>query len=190
MTEAKAKARWNLAQWVVIAVRAISLFGAFMPHPAPPVAPAGATAEIHYAPDENLEPIDVAEIDRARKTIDILAYVLTDNAIIDALARGPAWRRPQDPARSRDWRNGRATTILSPGLGETPEGIQIRTKAAGGALMHLKGYCVDGLVLRAGSANFSRSDETQRDNDLVIARGKVARAKFEAKFAKAWEWSK
>jgi hypothetical protein len=124
MTEAKAKARWNLAQWVVIAVRAISLYGAFMPHPAPPVAPAGATAEIHYAPDENLEPIDVAEIDRVRKTIDISAYVLTEDAIIDAFARGPAWRRPQDRARSRDWRNGRATTILPPGLGETPEGIQ------------------------------------------------------------------
>jgi hypothetical protein len=34
-----------------------SLYDAFMPHSAPPVAPAGATAEIHYAPDENLEPI-------------------------------------------------------------------------------------------------------------------------------------
>jgi hypothetical protein len=64
MTEAKAKARWNLAQWVVSAVRAI----AFMPHPAPPVAPAGATAEIHYAPDENLEPMDVAETARGRRS--------------------------------------------------------------------------------------------------------------------------
>ncbi|SFK43614.1 hypothetical protein [Methylocapsa palsarum] len=44
-------------------------------------------AAIHYAPAENLERIDVALIDVARRGIDMAAYVLTDWPVIEALTR-------------------------------------------------------------------------------------------------------
>jgi phosphatidylserine/phosphatidylglycerophosphate/cardiolipin synthase-like enzyme len=52
--------------------------------------------------------------------------------------------------------------------------------------MHLKGYCIDGRLLRTGSANFSRSGETRQDNDLVALRVANICAGFEAKFDRAW----
>ena len=45
----------------------------------------GALFEIHYAPRENLESVDVAEIGRAELSIDMAAYVLSDTQIIEAL---------------------------------------------------------------------------------------------------------
>jgi PLD-like domain len=61
-------------------------------------------------------------------------------------------------------------------------GLEVRSNAPGGELMHLKGYCVDHRLLRTGSANFSRSVETRQDNDLVASRGASVCAGFDAKF--------
>jgi hypothetical protein len=69
------------------------------------------------------------------------------------------------------------------------QGLKIRSKAPGGELMHLKGYCVDHHLLRTGSAN-SRSGETRQDNDLVALRGASVCAGFEAKFDQAWAKAK
>jgi phosphatidylserine/phosphatidylglycerophosphate/cardiolipin synthase-like enzyme len=52
--------------------------------------------------------------------------------------------------------------------------------------MQLKGYCVDHRLLRAGSANFSRSGEMRQDNDLVALRGASVCAGLDAKFDRAW----
>jgi len=41
-------------------------------------APGRADPAIHYAPAENLEHVDVAPIDSAKREIDLAAYVLTD----------------------------------------------------------------------------------------------------------------
>ncbi len=45
---------------------------------------------IHYAPDENLEHVDIGLIDSAKLEIDMAAYVLTDWAVIQALASAAA----------------------------------------------------------------------------------------------------
>jgi len=149
-------------------------------------APCGAaTAEVHYAPAENLEKIDVEALDQAGETIDMAAYVLTDAAIAEALkdagergVRVRIWRDPEMAERAAAYDQGAALAGV--------ENIEARTKAAGGELMHLKGYCVDGALLRTGSANFSRSGELTQDNDLVFVRGKAPCAGFEAKFDEAW----
>jgi host factor-I protein len=44
-----------------------------------------ATLDIHYAPAENLEAIDVDLINQAGLSIDMAAYVLSDAAVIEAL---------------------------------------------------------------------------------------------------------
>lgn len=52
--------------------------------------------------------------------------------------------------------------------------------------MHLKSYCVDGEVLRTGSANFSASGEKHQDNDLVIIRSAPLASAFRSEFEKIW----
>jgi len=46
--------------------------------------------EIHYAPEEDLEAIDVAIIGSAQNAIDMDAYVLSDRAMIRAIAAAGA----------------------------------------------------------------------------------------------------
>ena len=153
---------------------------------AQPSSPLEAAAEIHYAPGEDLETVDIALIGEATTQIDMAAYVLTDGAVIEALrlaaARG---------ARVRIWRDaGMAAKVgdydVEAQLGGRVRGLEIRSSSPGGELMHLKGYCVDHRLLRTGSANFSRSGETRQDNDLVALRGASVCAGFEAKFDHAW----
>jgi hypothetical protein len=64
-------------------------------------------------------------------------------------------------------------------LGGRVQGLELRSSAPGGELIHLKGYCVDHRLLRTGSANFSCSGETRQDNDLVALRGVSVCAGFE-----------
>jgi phosphatidylserine/phosphatidylglycerophosphate/cardiolipin synthase-like enzyme len=48
-------------------------------------ADSGSQLEVHYAPRENLESVDIREIGRAELSIDMAAYVLSDPQIIEAL---------------------------------------------------------------------------------------------------------
>jgi len=152
---------------------------------APALLSSSAPAEAHYAPDENLEPIDVALIDEASETIDMAAYVLTDVPIIEALtdaaARGVKIRLFRFPSSyAEDGRIGEALAALT-----RAPGVTERFKK-GADLMHLKSYCVDGATLRAGAANFSASGLKRQINDLFIFRGAHACDKFERAFAAMW----
>ena len=125
-------------------------------------------------------------IGEAAKQIDMTAYVLTDSAVIEAL-RGAAARG----VKVRIWRDASEAARLSDfdvaaQLGGRVPGLEVRSNAPGGELMHLKGYCVDHRLLRTGSANFSRSGETRQDNDLVALRGATVCAGIDAKFDRAW----
>jgi phosphatidylserine/phosphatidylglycerophosphate/cardiolipin synthase-like enzyme len=148
--------------------------------------PVGVRAEIHYAPSEDLERIDVALIREASKQIDMVAYVLTDTAVIAALRRASA-----RGVKVRIWRDANMAEKVGDydvagQLGGGVEGIVVRSNLPGAELMHLKGYCVDRRLLRTGSASFSRSGETRQDNDLVALRGESVCAGFDAKFDRAW----
>ena len=147
--------------------------------------PVSAGPEIHYAPAENLERVDVRLIDAARAAIDMDAYVLTDRAVIGALERAGErgvkiriWRDPEMAARVG------FADVAATVAPDDPD-IAMRVKAWG-PIMHLKAYCVDGAVLRTGSANFSRSGLIEQDNDLIVLRSAAACARFEARFAKIW----
>ena len=59
--------------------------------------------ELHYAPAENLEAIDVATIDGAGETLDVAAYVLTDVAVIRV--------KPASPLPSVSWGDSRALEV-------------------------------------------------------------------------------
>ena len=146
-------------------------------------APAAAIADpsIYYAPAENLEKIDVALIDSARASIDMAAYVLTDWPVLQALTRaadrGVKLRIYLDGGQNEQ----RYPSAPFDDLKGTPD-VEIRVKAKGGDLMHLKAYAVDGRVLRTGAANFSASGEKRQDNDLIIIESPAAAETFKRNF--------
>jgi phosphatidylserine/phosphatidylglycerophosphate/cardiolipin synthase-like enzyme len=141
---------------------------------------------IHYAPSENLEHVDVALIDSAKREIDLAAYVLTDWPVIQVLSR-----TADRGVKVRIYLDGTHLAEREPArvfqdLAETP-GVEIRTKRDHGGPMHLKSYEIDGRLLRTGAANFSASGKKRRDNDLVVIESGEAveafKRNFEARFA-------
>jgi len=137
-----------------------------------------ATLDIHYAPAENLEAIDVDLINQAGLSIDMAAYVLSDAAVIEALCdaadRGVAVRLYLDAGEYL------AQAQALGGL-FARVGVDARVKT-GGALMHMKAYAVDRERLRTGSGNFSRSGLSRQDNDLVVIDDARAVERFEREF--------
>ena len=139
-----------------------------------------AAPEIHYAPAENLERIDVALIDRAEHAVDMAAYVLTDVPVIEALTRaaqrGAAVRILLDREQFEHARESEIFHTL-----ETTPGVTIRIKRSK-VYMHLKSYAVDAHWLRTGAANLSASGLKRQDNDLVLVDDPALAAGFARTF--------
>lgn len=146
--------------------------------------------EVHYAPDEDLEAIDVGLLSSAQRSIDISAYSLTDPNIVSTIEL-----RAQSGVKVRIYRDHESTLeelrrespplILE--LSQTPN-IEVRVKRST-VLAHLKAFSIDQHILRTGSANFSRSAEEHQDNDLIIIRDPNLVARFETKFDGMWSRS-
>jgi phosphatidylserine/phosphatidylglycerophosphate/cardiolipin synthase-like enzyme len=153
-------------------------------------AQSGTQVEIHYAPRENLESVDVQEIGRAELSIDMAAYVLSDPQIIEALTdaaeRDVVIRLYLDKSQFAEHgpiRGGLVEALLA------HPNVVARVKGKG-VLMHLKAYAVDGEVLRTGSGNFSRSGLASQDNDLILITDQAVVDAFEANFDSIWARAK
>lgn len=148
--------------------------------------PEGPQPEIHYAPRENLESVDVREIGRAQLSIDMAAYVLSDARVImaltDAAERGVVIRLYLD--RSQFAEHGPAQSELMEAL-LVHRNVAARVKGEG-VLMHLKAYAIDGDVLRTGSGNFSRSGLAAQDNDAIFVTDSATVDSFEGNFERIW----
>ena len=143
--------------------------------------------EIHYAPAENLEQIDSSLIHSAHNTIDMAAYVLTDMAVIgeltDAAHRGVQIRLYLDgSSRSPGLRIQAALDDLF----RQPQ-VSLKIKPAQMAIMHLKGFVIDGQLLSTGSENFSVSGLKYHDNDLLVLRDQTSVQLFATKFEMMWQ---
>ncbi|SDR06060.1 PLD-like domain-containing protein [Rhizobiales bacterium GAS191] len=142
--------------------------------------------EIRYAPAADLERFDLALLRSANRSIDIAAYLLTDigliEALADAAARGVHVRLYLDGGQEA---SGPGFAGRARGLREAQR-IEVRLKPPGSEIMHLKSYCVDGKVLRTGSANFTVSGLKREDDDLVVIRDPAAIATFEQTFETMW----
>lgn len=145
-----------------------------------------APIEIHYAPQEDLERIDVGLIDDAEQSIDMAAYVLSDRDVIEALGnaadRGVTIRIYLDKSQFAE--HGPRAGGPIEALFAYPN-VFARVKGRG-VLMHLKAYAVDGARLRTGSGNFSHSGLAYQDNDLVLLDDRDAAAEFERNFEAIW----
>lgn len=146
---------------------------------------AAARLDLHYAPEENLERIDVGLIDGAKASIDMAAYVLTDVALIEALeraaGRGVKVRVFLEPNQERD---GTYASAAREKLLATP-GVEVKRNARS-VWMHLKSYLVDARLLRMGAANFSASGLKQQDNDLLISDDATLVKRFQSHFETMW----
>ncbi|MCC0003276.1 MAG: phosphatidylserine synthase [Methylobacteriaceae bacterium] len=149
--------------------------------------PSLAGVRLFYGPSPETAQVDIDALDRARRTIDMAAYVLTDRNVMDALGaaakRGVKVRIYLDRNESAR-ANGKATDALATLI--TTPGVSVRYKARGRDPMHLKTYLVDRRVLRTGSANFSVSGERYQDNDVVILESPALAGVFARNFEKMW----
>ncbi len=146
----------------------------------------GGPVRIAYGPGPGFDDIDPALIGRAKKTIDMAAYVLSDQRIIRALSaaasRGVRVRiyfDPEEFRRTRDYNDDLLALVDQPN-------VQGKIKAERDDLMHLKAYAVDGRWLRTGSANFSWSGETRQDNDIIVIDSPKAARQFTRRFDRIW----
>jgi len=154
--------------------------------PTPAQLPAGT----FYSPETNLETLDVAAIASAKQSLDLAAFSLTDQAVIDAIkARAQAGvlvRIYLDRGELQAECRGDISCQRSPihALMNFP-GVDIRVKFSK-VLMHLKSYAVDQALIRDGSANFSVQGESRQDNSATFSTDAVVAAVFENKFRAMW----
>ncbi|PPD42485.1 MAG: phosphatidylserine synthase [Methylocystis sp.] len=144
--------------------------------------PLYAGVRVYYGPGDGFETVDARLINGARHSIDMAAYLLTDRALVTALGRA-AMRG----VKVRLYLDGEETGRSAPfeQIADAPN-MEVRLKARGRDLMHLKSYQVDGRTLRTGSTNFSVSGEVYQDNDLIVIDSPQAAARFRAAFERLW----
>ncbi len=162
-----------------------------------PLAPAASPVKLlggeHYSPGEDLERLDYEAIRGARRSLDIAMYSFTDvllaAAVREAGSRGIHVRIYRDGEEyEREQAQARRHRSAMQALrGET--NIHIRVKAPGRDYMHLKVACIDGRLLRTGSANWSASGEKRQDNDADYSTDPDAIERFERDFEALWNRS-
>lgn len=151
-----------------------------------PKSPVTAPVRVAYGPGDGFESIDPDLIRQAKATVDMAAYVLSDQKVIEALSeaatRGVKIRLYFDPEQFR--RIGAVNEdILA--LASQPN-VASKIKAEQNDMMHLKAYAVDSRWLRTGSANFSWAGERRQDNDIVVIDSPQAAREFSRHFDQIW----
>jgi len=151
-----------------------------------PNSPVTAPVRIAYGPSDGFDAIDRELIAQARKTIDMAAYVLSDEKIIEAISaaaeRGVKIRLYLDPGQFRRIASNNGNMVA---LVNQPN-VSARIKAEQNDMMHLKSFAVDGRWLRTGSANFSWSGERRQDNDIMVIDSPEAAQAFSRHFDAIW----
>jgi phosphatidylserine/phosphatidylglycerophosphate/cardiolipin synthase-like enzyme len=149
-------------------------------------SPLTAAIRIAYGPGDGFDAIDPDLIKQATSRIDMAAYVLSDQKIIEALSeaatRGVRIRLYFDAEQFR--RIGANNQNLL-ALVNQPN-VSARIKAEQNDMMHMKAFAVDGRWLRTGSANFSWSGERRQDNDIVVIDSPEAAQDFSSHFDRIW----
>ena len=138
---------------------------------------------VHYAPQENLERIDVDTLRLAHSSIKFYGYSLTDEPVIAALKGAIVCVYLDNEQTENELRRPNLRAALLD-LAATPN-VTIRVKRPR-ILQHTKAYVVDTRLLREGSANFSHSALMQQDNDLLLTDDSAAIIGFERSYQLAW----
>jgi phosphatidylserine/phosphatidylglycerophosphate/cardiolipin synthase-like enzyme len=156
--------------------------------------PNNSIAATHYAPDENLEGIDIGVLDHARSRVDVAMYSFTDRPIereLESLAKHRVQirlYRDQEQYREEKQRaRERGDTCITDELAAIGN-VQVKIKM-GKDLMHEKDFDVDGSMLRSGSANWSFGGLRRQDNVAIYTQEPKDVTRFERKFEEMWSRS-
>lgn len=144
-----------------------------------------------FSPASDLEALDIAQLRKARSTIDIAMYAFTDRRIAEALTHAGA------NVQIRLYRDGeqfeheqRQATFGAPSTSQMLAGhsrIHIRVKRGNPRdYMHLKDFLIDGIVLREGSANWSKSALRFQDNSWFLITDHEDILRFTQEFDDMW----
>ena len=153
----------------------------------------GPNAEEHFSPWEDLEQLDIAELRKARRTVEVAMYSFTDRrlaeVINDLAAHHVRVRIYRDQEQYQEEERA-ARRLHEPSTTQMFRGrpnIQVRIKQGSERnLMHAKEFCVDGQTLREGSANWSRSGLRVQDNNAHYSTDAKNVDRFEKVFETMW----
>ncbi len=144
-----------------------------------------------FSPDSDLEVLDIAQLRKARSTIDAAMYAFTDRRLAEVLAHTDV------AVQIRLYRDGeqfeseqRHASYGEPSTTQMLAGhsrVHIRVKRANPRdYMHLKEVLIDGTVLRDGSANWSKSALRFQDNSWFLITDHQDILRFTQKFNDMW----
>jgi phosphatidylserine/phosphatidylglycerophosphate/cardiolipin synthase-like enzyme len=148
-----------------------------------------SVVQIYTAPEMNLEEIDRSILDQLGQgaRVNFADQALSEHIVIESLSnaadRGARIRIYLDPQEVERMTldNEHPLVKLS-----RMRNVEIKLKAPGDGSMRLKGYSVNGSLLRIGSTNESHSGFERQDNDLVVITEKDAVGAFDRKFDGMW----
>ena len=139
----------------------------------PVVDVGGITVECYFAPEDDVEEEIVAEVEVAAKRIDFMAFSFTSKPIAEAMAvrigagvavRGLFEKRSAGSQYSRD--DFLAAEGASVYLDNNPDS------------MHHKVIVIDAQTVITGSYNFSKSADTENDENVLIIHDAAIAAKY------------
>jgi hypothetical protein len=161
--------------------------------------PSASIESEHFAPADNLERIELAELRAAasrlrssRAPLNIAMYAFTDRAIGQLLTEeadaGTGIRvyrdGEQNEAEERDAKPHGKGSVTSMFRGH--QNIQVRVKPASRPdVMHLKCWS-DGPLLRDGSANWSQAGLKRQDNEIRFTADPQEVQSFNRNFEQLW----
>ncbi|MBM2844191.1 MAG: hypothetical protein HW404_2028 [Anaerolineales bacterium] len=141
----------------------------------------GGLLEIYFAPEDGVAPRIVELIQDARQSVVFLAFALTSEEIAGALgakaAEGVEVRGVMDAGQSGNL-GSRYRELLEAGVEVRLDGNPDR--------MHHKVIVIDGRLVITGSYNFSRSAETQNDENLIVLHDAAAAAAYRVEFERVF----
>jgi phosphatidylserine/phosphatidylglycerophosphate/cardiolipin synthase-like enzyme len=150
----------------------------------------------YFSPDENLEQLDRDHLRRAEHSVDAAMYAFTDLSLAAVLRelsdRGVTVRLYRDRSQYeaeelKSWGFGRPSSSR---LLLGARNVHIRVKQGSERdLMHLKAVCIDGKMLRDGSANWSASGEKSHDNNARFTSNPREIQRFQQVFEDMWRRS-
>lgn len=138
-----------------------------------------AGTEVYFTPSVETENAIVTYIDKAKKTLDIAIYAITNERIAEAIVR----------ARKRGLKvRVLVDFIQSKGLGSRWEyvGAVVDKKRT---TMHNKFTIRDGACVATGSFNYTANAVKSNRENLVIICNKTVTRKFEKEFEKLWSYN-
>jgi phosphatidylserine/phosphatidylglycerophosphate/cardiolipin synthase-like enzyme len=152
-----------------------------------------ATGAEHFSPWEDLEQLDIVELRKAKQRVDVAMYSFTDRRLAEVVNELAAQQveirvyRDQEQFQDEERAGVRFREPSTTQLFRGRPMIRVRVKqGALRDLMHEKAFCIDGHLLREGSANWSRGGLLMQDNNVHYFSDVTDIERFEKTFEAMW----